>query len=95
MKNAITYTTDGGANVMFNTEEPKMDGIKVEGHRGTWFVIDDVMRDGKTYFLLEHETYGEDADHIAIDENGRLKFDEITDGITEIGERLDEMEEEK
>lgn len=70
------------------------DGIKVEGHRGTWYVIDGVSRGGNMYYLLESEQYGEDTDYIAIDENGRLKFDEITDGITEIVERLIELEEE-
>ena len=69
----------------------KREGIKVEGHRGTWYVIDEVVYEGNTYYLLEHETYGEDADHIAIDANGYNIFSHITDGTTEIIERLEEL----
>lgn len=69
------------------------DGIKVEGHRGTWYVLDEVIFEGKSYFLLEHETYGEDADHIAVDSTGFNIFSHITDGTDEILERLIELAE--
>lgn len=65
--------------------------VKVEGHRGTWYVIDTLYFDAKPYFLLEHNTYGDEADCIAVDENGKLVLDEITGGTDEIYEYLEEQ----
>lgn len=69
----------------------KMDwaNIKVEGHIGSWHVIDSLYLNGKTYHLLEHNTYGEDANHIAIDAHGNLILEEVVGGIVEIAERLE------
>ena len=39
----------------------KLEGIKVEGHRGKWYAIDGRMIKGTLYLLLEHETYGDEA----------------------------------
>ena len=63
--------------------------IKVEGHRGTWHIIDVVYFDMKPYFLLEHNTYGEDADHVAVDVDGVLVLEDITGGTTEVFEHLE------
>lgn len=35
--------------------------IEVNGHIGTWYVIDAVVVDGAKYFLLEHEEHGDSA----------------------------------
>ena len=45
------------------------DNIKVEGHKGTWYIIGTHTIIGKTYHILEHETYGDLADLIVVDEN--------------------------
>jgi hypothetical protein len=66
------------------------DNIKVAGHKGTWYVVDEVQVDGETILLLEHNTYGEDAPWIAIDEDGQLVMEDITDGAEELIERLAE-----
>lgn len=63
--------------------------IKVEGHKGTWYVIDELTKFGKKFYLLEHNTYGEDADHIAINSEGKLIMEDITDGIDELTEFLE------
>lgn len=69
------------------------DGIKVKGHRGKWYVIDEVVYQGAHYFLLEHETYGNDADWIAVNQAGALVMEDITDGAGELIEFLvDELE---
>lgn len=54
------------------------DGIRVAGHRGTWYVLDTFpsIKYGKTYFL-EHEAYGEDAPSILIDENKKLLAEDL------------------
>lgn len=64
------------------------ENIKVEGHVGTWYVIDETTWYGKKFFLLEHETFGEDADNVVITERGSLIFEDIVGGITEVRELL-------
>lgn len=65
------------------------DNVKVEGHRGTWYVVDELIIVGGRYYLLEHNTYGEDAPWIAIDVNGTVILDDITEGK---GELLDYLQ---
>lgn len=64
--------------------------IKVEGHRGTWSVIEEVHAYRQTFYLLEHNTYGEDANLIAIDDTGKLILEDITDGIGEVLDHLND-----
>jgi hypothetical protein len=71
--------------------ELNKENIKVNGHRGTWYVIDEVVYGGEHYFLLEHETYGNDAPWIAIDEDGQLVMEDISDGVEELIEYLAEQ----
>ena len=57
--------------------------IKVEGYKGTWYVIDkNHLRDKKIY-LLEHETYGEDA-CIIIDEDMNVILDDVYNGFQDL-----------
>ncbi|MGL4999350.1 MAG: hypothetical protein ACRC5T_10305, partial [Cetobacterium sp.] len=47
-------------------------GIKVDGRKGKWYVIDKrVVKDMngriKTVFMLEHEFYGDEAEWIFVD----------------------------
>lgn len=60
----------------------KKDGIKVEGHRGTWYVIDEMVDDkyGRIY-LLEHETYGDMAASVIVDGNGKLLLEDVWNGF--------------
>jgi hypothetical protein len=66
------------------------DNIKVEGHKGTWYIVDELTFNGQKYFLLEHETYGEDANWIAIDSKGKLVLEDITDGTSELSDYLND-----
>lgn len=67
------------------------DGIKVAGHRGKWYVIEEVIYQGERYFLLEHETYGNDAPWIAVTEKGLLVMEDIWDGVEQLIECLAEQ----
>lgn len=58
------------------------DKITVDQHIGTWYPIDMQEIDGRTYFLLEHETYGSDVAGVIVDEKGVLYAQEIFDGFT-------------
>jgi hypothetical protein len=59
-------------------------GIKVKNHLGTWYVIEEVYYNGEQYFLLEHETHGDDALWVAINNKGDLIMDDISDGSGEL-----------
>lgn len=48
-------------------------GIRVNGHMGTWHVVQEKKGpNGQTTFVLEHEIYGELAEHLLVDENAAI-----------------------
>lgn len=55
------------------------DNIRIEGHIGTWYVIDETNYRQRKVFLLEHEQYGDEAACIAVDENGIIVCKDIYD----------------
>ncbi len=55
-----------------------LSNLKVEGHVGTWYEIGGMVYEGKSYTVLEHEEYGNDADWIVIDTNTKQ---EVTDEV--------------
>lgn len=65
--------------------------VKVEGHRGTWYVVDELLFIGKTYYLLEHNTYGNDVAWVAVDYDGNLVMEDIWGGVEELLDFLDEQ----
>lgn len=69
----------------------RKNNIKLEGISGTWYEIDRRVVYGKTVILLESEQHGEDIPAIAIDENYKVLFLDIYDGIDEVSERLEEQ----
>ena len=74
------------------------DHIKIEGHRGTWYVIDeghfvltpDTERGPETFhahcFLLEHEQYGDEAPCLIVDQDGNIIADEVYNGFDDLVE---------
>ena len=72
--------------------------IKVEGHRGTWYVIAEARFEltpdvnGKPAtipvhcFLLEHEVYGDEAPCLIVDENGTLLLEDVYNGFEDLEE---------
>lgn len=70
-KNNMVYTIP--------VSEVGFDGIKVDGHIGTWYTIDKVVTQGQLYFFLEHEEYGDEAANCIIDFDGILIQDEVYD----------------
>lgn len=57
------------------------DGLAVSGHIGTWHTIDHIEVDGHAFFLMEHDTYGDEAASIIVDEHGRLVVDDVYNGF--------------
>ena len=59
----------------------KKDNIKINGHVGTWYVIDEEERGGKKLYLLEHEYYGDEAACLIIDEDYNIVMDDVWNGF--------------
>lgn len=62
----------------------KTDGIVVKGHIGTWYVIDELPERG--LFLLEHETYGDEAACVIVDGSGALVMEDVWNGFDDLDE---------
>lgn len=58
--------------------------ITVEGYAGTWYIIDNCIYDGKKVYLLEHETYGDDAACLIVDEDFNLIMEDVWNGFEEL-----------
>ena len=58
-------------------------GLAVSGHIGTWHTIDHREVDGAAFYLMEHDTFGDDAACIIVDERGKLVLDQVYDGFDE------------
>ncbi len=59
------------------------DHISVRQHIGNWYPIDQTEIDGKTYFLLEHEEYGDESANVIIDERGILYAQDVWNGFND------------
>lgn len=66
--------------------------IEVEGHIGTWYVIDTEVIDGTKYFLLEHEEHGDIAPCVIIDSDANLVLEDVWNGFDDLKEHFDSIE---
>jgi len=64
------------------------DKIIVNGHTGTWYVIDAAIIDNKRLFLLESMQYGDEAACLIVDENGALVLDDVYNGFDDYIEQV-------
>jgi len=62
----------------------KKDGIKIEGHVGKWYVIDETYFKSKKVFLLEHETYGDEAACLIVDDKLNVVLDDVHNGFGDL-----------
>ena len=60
------------------------ENIKIKGHIGRWYVIDEgyqQLNGTQQYlYMLEHETYGDEAECLIIDKDLNLILDEVYNG---------------
>lgn len=70
------------------------DGIKVEGYVGKWHVIDETMFRGEQAYLVEHETYGDEAACLIINEKKDVILDGVWNGFLDLAEAFDDYKEE-
>lgn len=71
------------------------DGIKIPGYIGTWYVIDESVWNGRKVFLLEHEEYGDETEHLIVDDDMDLVLDDVWNGFSDLEERENEASEYK
>ena len=64
--------------------------IPILGHIGTWHVIDRLADHRGTFFLLEHDRYGDEAASLIVLADGSLVLDDVYNGFSD----LDDMPEE-
>ena len=64
------------------------ENVSIPGHRGTWYTIDETTIDGKKYFLMEHEKYGDEALHVILDHNGSLVLEDVANGFDDLREHF-------
>lgn len=65
------------------------EGIAIAGHRGTWHTIDSTRIDGQDYFLMEHDTYGDEAASIIVNTTGTMILDDVYNGFDDLRDMLD------
>lgn len=63
-------------------------GIKVKGHRGTWYVIGEGSYREEPVYLLEHETYGDMAPGLWVKENLTVVLDDVWNGQLDLDELI-------
>lgn len=81
-------------NIPVSTPKIVFEGIIIEHHIGSWYVIDHVFVENKLYFLLEHEEYGDEAANIIIDHTGQLILDNVYNGFDDLDDYFDNLERE-
>ena len=59
----------------------EIENQKIKGHIGTWYGINQCEYRDKTYYLLEHETYGDEAAHLIVDEDMNVIVDDSWNSI--------------
>lgn len=55
----------------------------IEGYKGSWVATDEIIVDGKQFFMMENEQYGRNVAAVIMDEEGKLVTDDCTNGFDE------------
>lgn len=67
-------------------------GLMVEGHDGTWHSLEELAVHGNTYYLMESEAFGQDANMVVVDCAGKLVAEDITPAMrADVGEIVAEV----
>ena len=63
--------------------------IRILGHVGTWYVIDEADVGDQTLYLLESEKYGDEAACIIVDKNFNIVLEDVWNGFDDYYEYLE------
>ncbi len=62
---------------------------KIEGYEGNWMAADDMIIDGRQFFLMEHQEFHRQAAMIVLDSYGRKVVEECKEGFNqEVKEKI-------
>lgn len=61
----------------------KRTGIKIEGYKGTWYIIDESVADIGNIYLLESEQWGEDVASLIVDKDYNIILEDVCNGLDE------------
>lgn len=67
-----------GSLVTIETE-----GFRIEGRGGTWMAADEIVIDGRQFFLMQHEQYQNQAAFAVVDGNGKQVAEDTKTGFDE------------
>lgn len=56
---------------------------KIEGYEGNWMAADDMIIDGRQFFLMEHQEFHRQAAMIVLDSYGRKVVEECKEGFNQ------------
>lgn len=62
----------------------KLENIKLKDYIGTWYVIDRGYYRGQEVFLLESEIYGDETQHLIINDKYKVLLDDIWNGFNDL-----------
>ena len=68
----------------------KLDGIELDGYYGTWHLVAQSDRNGETYYMFEHDEYGDQTAYVITDK----ELSPVTETMDDINLALDEQFEE-
>lgn len=67
----------------------KTENIKIEGHRGTWYIVGEEVIQGIKVYELESEVWGDEAAHLIVNEAMEVLFDEAWNSFDDYKYHLD------
>lgn len=59
------------------------EGVLLENRKGSWIAVDELVIDGRQFFLMEHEQYGNSAAFAVVDANGKIAAEDTYNGFDE------------
>lgn len=67
----------------------KRNGIRLKGHIGTFYIIKETEEYGRKIYLLESEIYGDDANHVVVDQECKILYSNEYNGFSDYEDALD------
>lgn len=72
---------------LMNSEIYNRDGIEIETHNGTWYVIDEKVHKGEHIYLLESEEWGDEVECLIVKGDLTVLHDEVYNGFDDLHEK--------
>ena len=76
----VDFIRNSSSNMLISLDTTN---FQIEGKEGKWLAFDNLVVEGKKFFLMEHTTYGKNAAWVVVDGTGKLIVDQVTTGFDE------------